>query len=82
MDLVDESFESVGKDCMVSGWGLLEYNGQLRPQKLREVALRVVSPEGCEKMLKITGMPWDKDQNTMICAGGRDKDACQVSCGY
>ena len=29
-------------------------------------------------MLEKTGMPWDKEESTMLCAGGGNQDACQV----
>jgi hypothetical protein len=39
------------------------------------VDVNMVSPDMCPKMLG-RGLPWD--EYAMVCAGGRDRDACQV----
>ena len=41
------------------------------PDKLREVSVVVLHTNICDKML--SGYPWDKQTNTMLCAGGEDK---------
>ncbi len=39
------------------------------------VGVTMVSQEMCPQMLG-RGLPWNSE--AMVCAGGRDKDACQV----
>ena len=43
------------------------------------VAVDIVGPDLCRQMLT-GGLPYDAD--AMVCAGGRDKDACQVAFKY
>jgi len=77
--LCRKSFEPQGKNCTVSGWGHLKSKGSSVPNKLREVSVLVLHGETCAKML--SGYPWDNKENTMLCAGGEDKDACQGDSG-
>jgi len=77
--LCKESFEPQGRNCTVSGWGHLKSKGSSVPDKLREVSVRVLHDSVCEKML--SGYPWDPKTQTMLCAGGEDKDACQGDSG-
>lgn len=77
--LCRDSFEPQGRNCTVSGWGHLKSKGSSVPDKLREVSVTVLHDSICQKMLK--GYPWDPNTNTMICAGGEDKDACQGDSG-
>jgi len=77
--LCKESFEPEGRNCTVSGWGHLKSKGSSVPDKLREVSVRVLHKSVCSKML--AGYPWDPKTDTMLCAGGEDKDACQGDSG-
>jgi len=79
IDLCRASFQPEGRNCTVSGWGHLKQKGQRVPDKLRKVSVRVLHGEICAKMLE--SYPWDSKDNTMICAGGEDKDACQGDSG-
>lgn len=74
-----QSFQPQGQNCTVSGWGHMAEKGSQVPDRLREVSVRVLHNEMCAKML--AGYPWDPANNTMICAGGEDKDACQGDSG-
>jgi hypothetical protein len=74
--LPSADFDPTNMRCIVSGWGRLQSKGGAIPEVLQETDVQVVSSEGCGKMLD--GYPWDDRQDTMICAGGADKDACQV----
>jgi len=77
--LCPESFEPQGRDCTVSGWGHLKSKGSGVPDMLREVQVKVLHDNICQKMLN--GYPWDQKTETMLCAGGEDKDACQGDSG-
>ena len=77
--LCKESFEPQGRSCTVSGWGHLKSKGSSVPDKLREVSVRVLHDAVCKQML--SGYPWDPDTESMLCAGGEDKDACQGDSG-
>jgi len=77
--LCSESFEPQGRNCTVSGWGHMMAKGSHVPSKLREVSVTVLHNSICEKML--AGYPWDPSTDTMLCAGGEDKDACQGDSG-
>jgi len=77
--LCKESFEPQGRSCTVSGWGHLKSKGSSVPDKLREVSVRVLHDSVCKQMLH--GYPWDPDTESMLCAGGEDKDACQGDSG-
>merc|ERR1711892_1052114 len=79
VQLCSESFEPQGRNCTVSGWGHMMAKGSHVPNKLREVAVTVLHNSICERMLE--GYPWDHNTDTMICAGGEDKDACQGDSG-
>jgi secreted trypsin-like serine protease len=79
VSLCKESFQPQGRNCTVSGWGHLKSKGSTVPDKLREVSVRVLHDSVCQKMLK--GFPWDPNTESMLCAGGEDKDACQGDSG-
>jgi len=79
ISLCNESFDPQGRNCTVSGWGHLKSKGSSVPDKLRAVSVKVLHEETCQKML--SGYPWDKRYQTMLCAGGEDKDACQGDSG-
>ena len=71
VSLCPESFQPQGRNCTVSGWGHLKSRGSSVPDKLREVSVVVLHTNICTKML--AGYPWDRQTNTMLCAGGEDK---------
>lgn len=77
--LCRDSFEPQGRNCTVSGWGHLKAKGSSVPDHLREVSVTVLHDSICQKMLN--GYPWDPTGKTMLCAGGKDKDACQGDSG-
>jgi len=79
VSLCRDSFQPQGKNCTVSGWGHLKAKGSSVPSLLREVSVTVLHDSICKKMLQ--GYPWDPKSNTMLCAGGEDKDACQGDSG-
>merc|ERR1711936_734351 len=79
VSLCPESFQPQGRNCTVSGWGHLKARGSSVPNKLREVEVLVLHTHICTKML--AGYPWDGKTDTMLCAGGEDKDACQGDSG-
>merc|ERR1711936_1232339 len=79
VSLCKESFQPQGRNCTVSGWGHLKSKGSSVPDKLRQVSVTVLHDQICQKMLQ--GYPWDPDTDTMLCAGGEDKDACQGDSG-
>ena len=60
----------------VSGWGRLESGGWEKPKYMQMVEVIVPTNNVCDKMLP-EHLPWDKQTDSMICAGGADKDACQ-----
>ena len=78
--LAPEDFDPTGCKCVVSGWGRLKSHGMTIPDTLQETEVEVVSADGCWKMLG-PKYPWDRKTESMICAGGRDKDACQGDSG-
>jgi len=80
VNIPDENFESSGKYCRVSGWGRLESGGFERPKVLRLVDVLVPTNKVCGEMIP-KNLPWDSETNSMICAGGADKDACQGDSG-
>ena len=71
VSLCPETFQPQGRNCTVSGWGHLKSRGSSVPDKLREVSVVVLHTKICDKML--AGYPWDRQTNTMLCAGGEDK---------
>jgi len=79
VSLCPESFDPQGQSCVVSGWGHLKSKGSGVPDMLREVKVKVLHENICGKML--AGYPWDRKTDTMLCAGGEDKDACQGDSG-
>jgi len=79
VSLCPESFDPQGQSCVVSGWGHLKSKGSGVPDMLREVRVKVLHENICGKML--SGYPWDRKTDTMLCAGGEDKDACQGDSG-
>ncbi len=59
--------------AVVSGWGDLASGGS-RPDQLQSVTVPIVSDENC-----LHFYPNALDPVTMICAGERGKDSCQVN---
>lgn len=80
VNLPNEDFDPTGKMCTVSGWGRLQSGGFEKPTNLKMVEVLVPSNDVCGQMLP-KNMPWDSEHNSMICAGGEDKDACQGDSG-
>jgi len=83
--LADKDFDAsqLNISCVVSGWGHLKSKGGATSPTLLETEVKVVSNEGCTKMLTegSRNLPYDKTGYTMVCAGGKDKDACQGDSG-
>ena len=50
---------------------LVHFKGSGVPDMLREVEVKVLHSNICAKML--SGYPWDRKTDTMLCAGGEDK---------
>ena len=73
-------FDPTGKNCSVSGWGRLQSGGSKHPKYLQVTEVLVPDNDICAKMLP-DHLPWDPLENTMICAGGADRDACQGDSG-
>merc|ERR1712012_564224 len=80
MLLPNEDLKIVGKMCTVSGWGRLQSGGFEKPDDLRTVDVLVPSNDICRKMVP-EKYPFDAETDSMICAGGSDKDACQGDSG-
>ena len=59
----------------VSGFGYLMYQGK-QAKELRDVNVQIHSAEMCQQMYK--GITSVFNPEYMLCAGGHDKDACQV----
>ena len=78
-----QDFTAEGKECQISGFGLLS-SGGIQTKTLQVTRVKVHEAEACHKMY------WDPEHNPpikhtqifredkMLCAGGGDKDACQV----
>ncbi|KAK4317960.1 hypothetical protein Pmani_010987 [Petrolisthes manimaculis] len=58
---------------VVAGWGRIEEGGPLS-QDLREVEIPILSNEVCSRLY-----PPGMIDNTVLCAGDTNKDACQVT---
>jgi len=78
--LPSKDFDPTGLSCTVSGWGRLKSGGWDHPHILQRVDVLVPSNDMCAKMMP-DYLPWDETENSMICAGGSDKDACQGDSG-
>ena len=50
---------------------MVHFQGSGVPDMLREVEVKVLHSNICAKML--SGYPWDRKTDTMLCAGGEDK---------
>lgn len=77
IEMAPKDFDPTGLKCVVSGWGHEKSRGGSVPDILRKTSVQVVSQQGCFKMYSPT-YPWDNETDSMLCAGGRDRDACQV----
>lgn len=73
-------FDPSGRNCTVSGWGRLKSGGWEKPKYMQMVQVLVPSNDICGKMMP-NNLPWDHSTDSMICAGGADKDACQGDSG-
>ena len=80
VNLPSVNYDPTGRKCSVSGWGRLKSGGSKHPQYLQVTQVLVPTNEMCAKMLP-EHLPWDAQTNTMICAGGSDRDACQGDSG-
>jgi len=76
-----KDFNAEGFNCVVSGWGHTVSKGGAASENLLETEVNVVTHDGCIKMLTTRNLPYDKSGQTMVCAGGKDKDACQGDSG-
>lgn len=79
ISLCRSNFELPGRRCIVSGWGHMKARGSHVTEKLRQASLMVLKPSVCTKLL--SAFPWDSIKNTMLCAGGTERDACQGDSG-
>lgn len=77
----DFDASSLGESCVVSGWGHTVSKGGAASERLLETAVKAVTNDGCIKMLTSRNLPYDKTGETMVCAGGKDRDACQGDSG-
>jgi len=73
-------FDPTGRTCTVSGWGRLKSGGWEKPKYLQKVDVLIPSNTVCAQMLP-SNLPWDDQTDSMICAGGKDRDACQGDSG-
>jgi len=80
VDLPKADFDPSGRSCTVSGWGRLESGGWDKPKYMQKVDVVVPTNAVCGQMLP-AHLPWDAKTDSMICAGGADKDACQGDSG-
>lgn len=80
VELPTAQFDPTDRKCTVSGWGHKQSKSSSAPSRLQTVQVTVPSQATCGEMLGKT-LPWDAKQNSMICAGGADKDACQGDSG-
>ena len=80
VSLPSVKYDPTGKNCSVSGWGRLKSGGSKHPKYLQVTEVLVPTNDMCAKMLP-EHLPWDNEENTMICAGGADRDACQGDSG-
>ncbi|CAL4104491.1 unnamed protein product, partial [Meganyctiphanes norvegica] len=69
--------EFAGIEAIVTGWGRLEWNGELA-DVLQKVSVDVMSTKECEKKSQYKG---NQVHKKIICAGARKKDACQGDSG-
>merc|ERR1719367_539655 len=81
--LANRDFDAsqLGESCVVSGWGHRVSKGGAASPILLETEVKAVTNEGCTKMLTTRNLPYDRTGQTMVCAGGADKDACQGDSG-
>lgn len=77
INLPRQGFSAHEERCFVSGWGFQRSGAKRGTTKLMETDVIVMNNWNCGRMLYY--LPWDA--NTMICAGGADKDACQGDSG-
>ena len=82
--LPSKSSTFVGMSAMVSGWGLMKYNGKEYPDVLRTVNVTVVEPGECdEAWCRTWGSRHDiqYSSDVLLCAKEFKKDACQGDSG-
>jgi len=80
VELPNTEFDPTGRTCTVSGWGRLASGGWEKPKYLQRVDVLIPSNGVCAQMLP-DNLPLDRFTDSMICAGGKDRDACQGDSG-
>lgn len=80
VQLIPKDFDPTGRMCTVSGFGRLKSGGWEKPKYLQKVDVLIPSNDVCDQMLP-NNLPWDEKTDSMICAGGKDRDACQGDSG-
>lgn len=68
-----------GHNCIVSGWGRQASGGATKPDTLQKAEVLVPTQEKCKEMYKDVTDKFKED--SMMCAGGSDRDACQGDSG-
>jgi len=68
-----------GKSCTVSGWGRQVSGASTKPDTLNRVLVKVPTQQKCSKMYENVTDKFKED--SMMCAGGEDRDACQGDSG-
>lgn len=62
--------------CVVSGWGYSRFGSNILPSQLKVANVTIVSDDYCKAQLEKSHVDL---YDGMLCAGGGETDACQVS---